>query len=95
MDSKIKKYLQDYIEAIEKVDDEKIEIKSLDDCIDLYKKIANMNRAEGGDKEWTLAKDALENIFNYDTANKTKNQCYLAFQSLIVNNSYKIFVEAK
>lgn len=94
MDS-VKKYLQDYIEAIEKVDDEKVVINSLDDCINLYKKIANMNRAEGGDKEWTFAKDALENIFNYDTEGKTKNQCYLAFQSLIVNNSYKIFVESK
>lgn len=94
MDS-IKKYLQDYIEAIEKIDNEKVEISSLDDCINLYKKIATMNRAEGGEKEWILAQDALENVFKYDTSNKTKNQCYLALQSLIVNNSYKIFVEDK
>lgn len=91
----IKEYLQEYIEAIEKLDNEKVEISSLDDCINLYKKIATMNRAEGGEKEWILAQDALENVFKYDTSNKTKNQCYLAFQSLIVNNSYKIFVEAK
>lgn len=94
MDS-IKKYLQDYIEAIEKIDNEKVEISNLDDCINLYKKIATMNRAEGGEKEWILAQDALENVFKYDTSNKTKNQCYLALQSLIVNNSYKIFVEDK
>lgn len=92
----IKEYLQEYIEAIEKIEKiEKIEISSLDDCINLYKKIATMNRAEGGEKEWILAQDALENVFKYDTSNKTKNQCYLALQSLIVNNSYKIFVEDK
>ena len=91
----IKEYLQEYIEAIEKLDNEKVEISSLDDCINLYKKIATMNRAESGEKEWILAQDALENVFKYDTSNKTKNQCYLALQSLIVNNSYKIFVEDK
>ncbi len=70
-------------------------IETIDDALDIFMEIKKIDRADGKNSEWTITKINLKNIFDYDVENVTKNRAYLAYQSLLVNKIYEIYVLGK
>lgn len=63
-------------------------IETVNDALKIFKDIKVFEKK---DNEWEICKKNLVSIFNFDIKGKSKNQCYMKYQSEMVNNLFIMY----